>query len=206
LLRRLQEWRREHLASGECDINFNGSSPAMEAEGASILWRRSIELHNIRYKWMVSDGDSKAFNTVENVCDDCKVIKLDCVGHIQKRMGKHLLNLKARTKAKLEDGKPIGGHDKLTETKIKKLQKYYGLAIRQNTIKKSNPTDREVDVSIYTMKKNIIAILNHSVKTQDPAKQHRFCPLGETSWCKCSRMSQQGQKLTKMMTVCLRYF
>lgn len=181
---RFQEWRREHLASGECDINFNGSSPAMEAEGASILWRRSIELHNMRYKWMVSDGDSKAFNTVENVYDDCKVIKLDCVGHVQKRMGKHLLNLKARTKGKLEDGKPIGGHGRLTETKIKKLQKYYGLAIRQNTIKKSNPTDREVDVSIYTMKKNIIAILNHSVKTQDPAKQHRFCPLGETSWCK----------------------
>ncbi|XP_058961471.1 uncharacterized protein [Pocillopora verrucosa] len=181
---RFQEWRREHLASGECDINFNGSSPAMEAEGASILWRRSIELHNMHYKWMVSDGDSKAFNTVENVYDDCKVIKLDCVGHVQKRMGKHLLNLKARTKGKLEDGKPIGGRGRLTETKIKKLQKYYGLAIRQNTIKKSNPTDREVDVSIYTMKKNIIAILNHSVKTQDPAKQHRFCPLGETSWCK----------------------
>ena len=99
-------------------------------------------------------------------------------------MGKHLLNLKARTKGKLEDGKPIGGRGRLTETKIKKLQKYYGLAIRQNTIKKSNPTDREVDVSIYTMKKNIIAILNHSVKTQDPAKQHRFCPLGETSLCK----------------------
>ena len=131
-----QEWRREHVASGECDINFNGSSPAMEAEGASILWRRSIEMHNMRYKWMVSDGDSKAFNAVENVYDGCKVIKLDCVGHVQKRMDKHLLNLKARTKGKLEDGKPIGGHGRLTETNIKKLQKYYGLAIRQNTLNK----------------------------------------------------------------------
>ena len=73
----------------------------------------------MRYKWMVSDGDSKAFNTVGNVYDECKVIKLDCVGHVQKRMGKHLLNLKARTKGKLEDGKPIGGHGTLTETKIK---------------------------------------------------------------------------------------
>ena len=192
-----QAWKREHLASGECDINFNGSSPAMEAEGASILWRRSIELHNMRYKWMVSDGDSKAFNTVENVYDECKVIKLDCVGRVQKRMGKHLLNLKARTKGKLEDGKPIGGHGRLTETKIKKLQKYYGLAIRQNTIKKSNPTDREVDVSIYTMKKNIIAILNHSVKAQDPAKQHRFCPFGETSWCKWQQDVATGTKTYK---------
>ena len=47
---------------------------------------------------MVPDGDSKAFNTVKNVYDECKVIKLDRVGHVQKRMGKHLLNLKARTK------------------------------------------------------------------------------------------------------------
>ena len=179
-----EEWRREHAASGECDINFTGSSPAMEAEGAAVLWNRSIELHNIRYKWMVSDGDSKAFNTVENVYDDCKVIKLDCVGHVQKRMGKHLINLKARTKGKLTDGKPIGGHGRLTETKIKQLQKYYGLAIRQNTISKSNPSDREVDVAVYAMKKNIIAILNHSVQSGDAAKQHRFCPPRESSWCK----------------------
>jgi len=158
-----QEWGREHVASGECDINFNGSSPAMEAKGASILWRRSIEMHNMRYRWMVSDGDCKAFNTVEN-----------CVGHVRKRMGKHLLNLRARSKGKLEDDKPIGGHGRLTETKIKKLQKYHDLKIRQNTLKKPNPYDREVDVAIYTMKKNIIAILNHSVKGQDPAKQHRL--------------------------------
>ena len=62
----------------------------MEAEGAAVLWNRSIELHKIRYKWMVSDGDSKAFNTVENVYDGCKVIKLDCLGHDQKRMGKNI--------------------------------------------------------------------------------------------------------------------
>jgi len=35
---------------------------------------------------------------VENAYDGCKVEKLDCVGHVQKRMGKHLMNLKATTK------------------------------------------------------------------------------------------------------------
>lgn len=73
----------------------------MEAKGAEELWNRSVELHNIRYKWMVCDGHSKAFNTVEDTYPDCKVIKLDCVGHVQKRMGKHLFNLKSRTKSKL---------------------------------------------------------------------------------------------------------
>ena len=116
---------------------------------------------------------------------------MDCVGHVQKRMGKHLLNLKARTKGKLADGQPIGGCGRLTEGKIKQLQKCYGLAIHQNTIKKSNPTTREVDVAVYSMKKNIIAILNHSVKSE-PAKQHRFCPPGESSWCKWQQHAATG--------------
>ena len=51
----------------------------MEAEGAVVVWNRSVELHNIRYKWMMSDCDSKAFNALENAYADCKVIKLDCV-------------------------------------------------------------------------------------------------------------------------------
>ena len=179
-----EEWRMQHVNDGECDINFTGSSPAMEAEGAVIMWSRSIERHNIRYKWMVSDGDSKAFNAVEEVYDDCKVEKLDCVGHVQKRMGKHLINLKARTKGKLKDGKSIGGQGRLTESKIKQLQKYYGLAIRQNTLTKTNPTDEEVDIAVYAMKKNIIATLTHNVLSDDLASQHLYCPTGEDSWCK----------------------
>ena len=89
---------------------------------------------------MVSDDDSKAFNAVENTYDGCKFEKLDCVGHVQKRTGKHLMNLEATTKGKLSDGKPIGGRDCLTDGRIKCLQKYYGLAIRQNTLPKANPT------------------------------------------------------------------
>jgi hypothetical protein len=79
------EWQVEHLASGECDINFDGSLPAMECERAVTLWEWSIEKHNLRYKWMVSDGDSKAHTAVEDVySDECKVEKLDCVGHVKK--------------------------------------------------------------------------------------------------------------------------
>ena len=111
---------------------------------------------------MVSDGDSKAFNTVQHVYDDCECIKLDCVGHVQKRMGKHLMNLKARTKGnKLADGKPIGGRGRLTEGKLKQLQRYYGLAIRQNTLTKANPSEREVDIAVYAMKKNKKNIIGH---------------------------------------------
>lgn len=188
-----EEWQMEHIVSGDCDINFHGSSPAMETEGAKVLWNRSLERHKIRYKWMVSDGDSKAFNAVEDTYGDpCKVVKLDCVGHVQKRMGKHLLNLKARTKGKLADGKPIGGRGRLSEEKIKQIQRYYGLAIRQNTLTTANPSDSDVNMAVYSMKKNVIAILNHSVKAKDLAKQHRFCPPGESSWCKWQQDQASG--------------
>ena len=61
------EEEQNTLATNECDINFTGSSPAMEAEGAKTVWNRSIEKHNIRYKWMVNDGDSKVFSAVKAV-------------------------------------------------------------------------------------------------------------------------------------------
>lgn len=66
----------------------------MECEEAVVLRERSVERLNLRYRWMVSDGDSKAFNSVGNVYGAIKVEKLDCVGHVQKRMGKHLVEPK----------------------------------------------------------------------------------------------------------------
>ena len=39
-----------------------------------------IPLHNTQYQWMVSDGDSKAFNAVENIHgEEYEVEKVDCV-------------------------------------------------------------------------------------------------------------------------------
>jgi len=42
-----EEWHTQNVASGDCDVNFKGSSPAMEAEGAAVLWNRSVE-HQIQ--------------------------------------------------------------------------------------------------------------------------------------------------------------
>ena len=169
----------------------------MEAEAAQVVWNRSIEKHNMRYKFMVSDGDSKTFSAVEDTYDGVKVEKMDCVGHVQKRMGKHLLKLKSSTKGKLKDGKTIGGRGRLTEAKIKQLQRYYGLAIRQNVLTKPNPTETEVQVAVYTMKKNIIATLSHNVEAESVAAQHRYCPPGANSWCKWQQDKATGTKTYK---------
>ena len=58
---------------------------------------------------------------------------MDCIGHVQKRVGSRLRKLNNKSKGvKLADGKGLAGKGKLTDGKIDVLQNYYGLAIREN--------------------------------------------------------------------------
>ena len=59
-----QQWYARHKDS--CSINHTGSSPAMEMEGAKVLWNRSVKRLNLRYKNVVSDGDSKTVVALNN--------------------------------------------------------------------------------------------------------------------------------------------
>ena len=56
--------------------------------------------HKLRYTEYYGDGDSKGFNGVENTYKDSgiKVVKKECVGHVQKRVGTALRKLKNREK------------------------------------------------------------------------------------------------------------
>ena len=189
------EWKISHTS--DCTMNFEGRSPAMEAEGALIYWSRSLERHNLRYKLMESDGDSKAFTKVkesEVYGPDCEIEKLDCIGHVQKRMRKRLMNLKATHKEKLADGKTIGGRGRLSDFVIKKIQRYYGFAIWQNVRKGENATEKQKEISMYQMRKNI---WNTSSHDKDLAQQYLYCPRGSESWCAWQRDVADGTKTYK---------
>ena len=85
---------------------------------------------------VLGDGDSKAHNELlqRRVYGDKQVTKLECVGHIQKRMGSRLRAVKKQMgNTELSDGKTIGGRGRLTEKRIDSLQVCYGEAIRNNT-------------------------------------------------------------------------
>ena len=72
----------------------------------------------------------QAHDTNEPACP--QVQKLDCIGHVQKRMGTHLRELRKKEK-KLKDGKSVkGSKHRLTDKAIDKLHCYYGNAIRAN--------------------------------------------------------------------------
>ncbi|GFW14819.1 uncharacterized protein TNCV_1562821 [Trichonephila clavipes] len=93
----------------------------MEVAGA--LSKRSQSLYNVRYTKYLGDGD-----IVENKVygDHCSVEKLECIGHVMKRMGTRLRRLKTKMRGqKLSDGKPLCGRNRLTEAEIDRLQAYY---------------------------------------------------------------------------------
>ena len=57
-----------------CAKNYNGSSRNMEESIAEELWKRSPDF-KIWYKYMVCDGDSKAYHSVWDVygcCETCE--------------------------------------------------------------------------------------------------------------------------------------
>ena len=47
-MKSFEEWQAKHVFLGEFDINFNGSSPAMEMERAQTLWTNGQTSHEFK--------------------------------------------------------------------------------------------------------------------------------------------------------------
>ena len=160
-------WAERHTQF--CPINYSGSAPGMEAAGACRMWQRSEEKNKLRYTTFLGDGDSKSFSAVSQEVS-YPVAKIDCVGHVQKRLGTRLCKLVK--KEKFADGSRLGGKGKLTKGRIDSMQNYFGQAIR------SHSHDLE------GMQTAVKAILYHSVDNENREEQHQYCPKGKDSWCK----------------------
>ena len=176
-----------------CSINHTGSSGAMEVSGAITMFKRSANSYNLRYKGYIGDGDTKAHQSVVKAkpYGDVVIEKLECIGHVQKRVGSRLRNLVKDTRGKkLSDGKPLSGKGRLTMKAINKLQNYYGMAIRQNTS------------SVYLMKKSVAAVLFHCSQHKSLDDQHKFCPHTPDSWCKYQQDKLSGASTYKS-SICL---
>ena len=165
----------EHI--GKCKAIFQGSAPAMETEGVARIFLRSEELHNLQYTEFFGDGDSKAYNRVENIYKNVHVEKKECVGHVQKRVGTVLRKLK-------KENKGFGGKGKLTDSIIDKMQNYYGIAIRSNS------------GNLAGMKSNILASLFHCALSSR-RNLHNHCPDG------ASKIRQMEQTHINQGLVCL---
>ncbi|XP_025087597.1 uncharacterized protein LOC112560178 isoform X2 [Pomacea canaliculata] len=165
-----------------CTLTHEGSSGLMEASGTCDIFKRSVEQYKLRYSGFVGDGDT---NTYKKVSDSMpygnkNIDKLECVGHVQKRVGTILRNLKKCTKEILSDGKELGGKGRLTEVAIDKLQCYYGNAIREHK------------QDIVKMREAVWAVYFHK-GSSDEKPVHNFC---DVSWCPFLKAKRNGKPYT----------
>lgn len=163
-------WKAKH--ENQCLNNHTGSAGKMEMVGMVRIFERSEMTRNVKYVGYIGDGDAKTFQAIINskpYGSEITVSKIECVGHIQKRMGTRLRKLK-QSGTKCSDGKSVGGKGRLTDKFIDKLTAYYGNAIRQH------------QNSLSDMRKAVWAIYFHTRST-DAEPLHTFCPKGSESWC-----------------------
>ena len=55
-----------------------------------MIFEPSIKNNKLRYSKFRGDGDTKSFRATENIYTGFKVEKLECVGHVHKRVGNRL--------------------------------------------------------------------------------------------------------------------
>ena len=173
-----EKWLMTH----DCLINHEGSSGSMETEGAVRIFNRSLEKNGLRYINYIGDGDSSAYKRVlvSNPYNDVPIGKLECVGHIQKRVGADLLTL-------VKENKGISDRceGKLTHKVINTLQNYYGTAIRNNK-----------NTSLPQVKIAIAAVLHHCVQKsgEDKDDRHKYCTQDNETWCKYQKSKLEGSE------------
>ncbi|GFW57362.1 uncharacterized protein TNCV_542761 [Trichonephila clavipes] len=158
----------EHVCS-----NYKGSSGNMEAVGAFRIFERSLIKRDLQYTEYYGDGDSKGFLKEKDIYGENSVTKLECIGHIQKRVGSRLRKLKKNTKG-------LGGKGKLTDKFIDKLQNYYGIAIRSKV-----GCLEKIQSAVIT------AFFYCCSSSQNP--MHWQCPTGKDSWCKYKQALCDGK-------------
>ena len=69
-------------------------------EGDVRIFSRSVEKYGLAYVKYIGDGDSSAFQTVmeSNQYHGKSINKLECIGHIQKRIRAALISVSMRLK------------------------------------------------------------------------------------------------------------
>ncbi|GFY30334.1 uncharacterized protein TNCV_4065841 [Trichonephila clavipes] len=147
----------------------------------SYIFQRSLNHRSVRYISYIGDGDSKTLSSItafNSYGEDITVSKIECVGHVQKRMGSRLRKSKQMS-SKLSDGKSIGGKGRLTDRMIDLITTYYGNAIRQNK------------TCLPDMRKAVWAVYFH-IRSSNEEPLHSFCPVGPNSWCKYHNQVLEG--------------
>ncbi|GFS48743.1 uncharacterized protein TNCV_788441 [Trichonephila clavipes] len=158
--------------------NHKGSASNMETVGVYRIFERSEANHSLRYTSYYGDGDSKVFNNVKDIYGYDSVVKYECIGHVQKRVGSRLRKLK------ITKGLGVGIDPTNSSTRLKII---LGIAIRSNVGNLSNMQITAVIASPHFQ----------YVHRQKPCMTMPFWI--RIQWCKYRAPKQEG-KLYKHRT------
>ena len=173
------QWLQEHKDT--CSKNHNGSAGAMEPAGVKAIYGRSEQKYGLQYTGYLGDGDSKSYSQIAAadppVYRGKQIRKLECCGHVQKRMGRRLTEKITQCKSKTyqhngKSYKGIGGIRKLTKKAAWRMQGHYGAAIRNNS------------GDLAAMRKAVWAIWHHR------GNKHDTCG----SWCPATKGDAEKAK------------
>ena len=143
-----------------CTINFTGTSQAMEGAIAVDLWKRSVTRNNLVYSTYIGDGDSSSFKRVleSDPYEGLEPIrKEECLGHLQKRVKKHLTK-KTSTSASIP------------KAKAERIGQLYALVVVQNKGKQPE-----------VIRQALWTLVGHL------GEEHANCPITCESWCYFAR-------------------
>lgn len=109
-----------------------------------------------------------------------KIVKEDCINHVEKRMGTNLRTLKSKSGG----AESLGGKGRLTGELITKLSRYYGWALKSH------------NGNVDETQKAVMATYHH-VTSNDTVSDHSLCPSGPHSWCRQNAAVSKGEPVPK---------
>ena len=149
-----------------CTANFMGTSQAMEGVIAIKLWKRSVAQNKLVYTTYIGDGDSSSYKRLieSDPYEGLETVrKEECLGHVQKRLKKHIKKASSTFPA-------------VSKSKVERVGHMYALVVKQNTGNSANILQQALN--------NLIAHLG---------EVHDNCPCTTDSWCYFSKAQADRQ-------------
>ena len=99
---RTEEFRKQfEYHEDECQKNHESSSGKMEVDAMTEMFSTSQEKFGVKYGNDIGNGDSKTFKAIlelETYGDELPVVKSECIGHVEQRMGSRLRSIRKEKK------------------------------------------------------------------------------------------------------------
>ncbi|XP_022182082.1 uncharacterized protein LOC111041936 [Myzus persicae] len=93
--------KKLHPSEHTCFLNWKKGATSMEADGIADGFKRSLEMHGLKYNKIIGDGDSSVTKRLTDIMPygpRLRVIKIECRNHLLRNYGTKLRAMTLNTK------------------------------------------------------------------------------------------------------------